>query len=162
MKEVFWLRPGKIAGRAGPNLIPWQLEELREAGFASILSVNHGEDCHTTLIQSLGFTYNCIPLSRNAPAQTGDLEYNLQKLPEALEFIEKNQGSGSVLIHCRSGKDRTGLVMAAYMMASKGVSPGIAMDEVLLVRPIAFSAEGWQDFCFHVLCEFEKLSNNIN
>ena len=162
MKEVYWLRKDKIAGRSGPNLISWQLEELREAGFASILSVNHGEDCHTTLIKNLSFGYDCIPMSRNAPAQAGDLEHNLQKLPEALEFIEKNQGSGPVLIHCRSGKDRTGLVMAAYLMASEGLSPRIAMGEVLKVRPIAFSAEGWQDFGFHVLCELEKLSNNIN
>ena len=160
MKEVFWLRPGKIAGRAGPNLIPWQLEELRAAGLASILSVNHGEDCHTTLIENLGFTYNCIPMSRNAPAQAGDLEYNLRKLPEVVDFIYKNLKAGPVLIHCRSGKDRTGLIMAAILMASEDMPPRVAMDEVLKIRPIAFSAEGWKVFCFHVLCKFDKIIKN--
>jgi protein-tyrosine phosphatase len=156
MKEVYWLREGKIAGRSGPNLVPWQLEELRESGIASILSVNHGEDCHTTLIERLGFRYDCIPMSRNAPAIPGDKEYNLQKLPQALSFIHEGLDSGPVLIHCRSGKDRTGLVMAAYLIAYEQASARQAMDEVLRVRPIAFSAEGWKDFCFHVLCTLEE------
>ena len=157
MKEIFWLRPGKIAGRSGPNLVPWQLEEIRQAGINSILSVNHGEDCHITLIEKLGFQYDCIPMSRNAPAIPGDTTHNLQKLPEALRFINEALASGPVLIHCRSGKDRTGLVMAAYLIANEQFSARQAMDEVLSVRPIAFSAEGWTDFCFHVLCELEKL-----
>jgi len=86
MKEVYWLREGKIAGRSGPNLVPWQLEALREAGIASILSVNHGEDCHTTLIEQLGFRYACIPMSRNAPALPGDKRHNLQKLHPHIFF----------------------------------------------------------------------------
>ena len=157
MKEVFWLRAGKVAGRSGPNLVPWQLEELRSGGFASILSVNHGEDCHTSLIERLGFRYECIPMSRNAPALQGDLDYNLNILPQAIEYIIKNSEHGPVLIHCRSGKDRTGLVMAAYLMVTEGLSAEMAMSEVLKVRPIAFSAEGWQTFCFQVLQSYGKI-----
>jgi len=58
---------------------------------------------------------------------------------------------GPVLIHCRSGKDRTGMVLAAYLIEFEGYDVEKAMEEVIAVRPIAFSAEGWMEFALEVL-----------
>lgn len=159
MNHIFWLRKRLIAGRPGPDKQPWKLELLRDAGISAILSVNNGEGCHQTLMKDLGIRYANIPMSANAPVKQGDKEMCLRNLPKALDFICSSQSSGVVLINCHSGKDRTGVVMAAYLVAVEKLTVKQAMEEVLSVRSIAFSAEGWMEFCFDVLSELEIQDN---
>ncbi len=161
MNKVFWLRKGKIAGRTGPNKDPWQIEDFKENGFSAILSVNDGEMVHQSLIESLDIAYANISMSPNAPIKPGDKEHCLANLPKAISFLKDNLPNGAVLIHCRSGKDRTGLVMAAYLINQEGLTAKQAMDEVFKVRPIAFSSEGWIEFAMQVLNEY-KPSNYPN
>jgi protein-tyrosine phosphatase len=58
-----------------------------------------------------------------------------------------------VLVHCRSGKDRTGLFLSYYLCVIEGLTPSEAVREVRRVRPIALSAEGWESFSYRVLAE---------
>ena len=153
MNHTFWLEPNRIAGRSGPNKDPWNLTEIAEAGIKGILSVNNGEAVHETLIRQLGIDYAHIPLADNAPPREGDADKCLAALPKITSFIDQTLQRGPVLIHCRSGKDRTGLAMAAYLVRNKGLTAEEAMQRVLDVRPIAFSAEGWMAFSEAVLEE---------
>jgi protein-tyrosine phosphatase len=155
MEKVFWLIEDKIAGRSGPNLDPWDLNDLKAKGVHAILSVNFAESVDQEAMQKVGIEYANIPMSPNAPIQAGDKETCLANLPKAIAFIGEQKAKGQVLIHCRSGKDRTGLVMAAYLIQFEGLQAKDAMDKVLKVRPIAFSAEGWMDFALDVLKAFE-------
>lgn len=155
MKHVYWLKDDKIAGRTGPNTHMWDLEDLKSNGIAAILSVNHGEGVHETLLSSLDIAYANIPMSSNAPVREGDCEYCLENIPRAMEFIGKHICNGTVLVHCRSGKDRTGMVLAAYLIEFEGRGAKQAMDEVLGVRPIAFTAEGWKEFTLDVLDRYK-------
>jgi len=151
LKHVFWLRKGKIAGRSGPNSDIWDLNEVKANGIAAILSVNHGDAVHESMLSCLGIAYANIPMSSNAPVRDGDREFCLANLPKAMEFIREKMMIGPVLIHCRSGKDRTGMVLAAYLIEFEGYDVEKAMEEVIAVRPIAFSAEGWMEFALEVL-----------
>ncbi len=151
MKHVYWLREDKIAGRTGPNTHLWDLHELKAGGIAAILSVNHGEAVHETLLSGAGIAYANIPMSSNAPVREGDREICLENLPRAMAFIRENMENGSVLVHCRSGKDRTGMVLAAYLIKFEGCDTRAAMDQVLAVRPIAFTAQGWMELTLDVL-----------
>ena len=45
--------------------------------------------------------------------------------------------------------------MAAYLIKFEGYNAKEAMDEVISVRPIAFSAEGWMDFGLDVLKHYQ-------
>jgi len=155
MKHVFWLIEGKIAGRSGPNLDAWSLAELKEHGITAILSVNFAESVDSNGMEKVGIAHANIPMSPNAPVQAGDKETCLENLPKAMAFIEAQKVSGPVMIHCRSGKDRTGMVMAAYLIQFEGMTAKNAMDKVFSVRPIAFSAEGWIPFALDVLESFE-------
>ncbi|MFQ3280919.1 dual specificity protein phosphatase family protein [Reinekea sp.] len=154
MQHVFWLRENQLAGRSGPNLEPWSLEQIKEFGFSAILSVNDGEMVHESLLDQLSLNYACIPMSSNAPIRDGDKDQCLRNLPRTISFIEKNIEAGPVLIHCRSGKDRTGMVLAASLIVREGLIPSVAMAEVLKVRDIAFSADTWMDFGLDVLTSF--------
>jgi len=151
LEHVFWLRKGKIAGRSGPNSNIWDLNEIRANGFSAILSVNNGEAVHESILSGLGIAYSNIPMSSNAPVRKGDKELCLENLPKALNFIKENMINGPVLIHCRSGKDRTGMVLAAYLIEFEGYNVKDAMEKVIEVRPVAFSAEGWMEFVLEVL-----------
>lgn len=161
MEHVFWLREGKVAGRSGPNTNTWDLEEIKANGFSAILSVNNGEAVHEAMLSTLGINYSSIPMSSNAPARDGDKELCLANLPKAIDFIRNNMMNGPVLVHCRSGKDRTGMVLAAYLIEFEEFDVKEAMEEVIAVRSIAFSAEGWMEFVPEVL-DLYKTYNKQN
>ena len=152
MKHVFWLLPGVLAGRSGPNQIPWDAQDLRAGGIGAVLSVNDGAACHGEDFAALGMSYRCIPLSDNAPPRDGDIEYCLDALPQAYDYVRGElDRQRAVLIHCRSGKDRTGLFMCYFLMRESGMSVDDAIAAVRRVRPIALSAEGWEDLAVAVL-----------
>lgn len=157
MKHLFWVVPDRLAGRAGPDRVPWQLDELRSAGIGAVLSVNDGLLCHPSEFRKRDLAYACVPLSPNAPPQPGDLEVCLHALPRALEFVERQLSEGrATLVHCSSGKDRTGLLFAAYCMRHEGLTPAQAFARVREVRPIAFTAMGWEEFALEVLRAVES------
>lgn len=74
MDQVFWLHDNFIGGRPGPNLIPWNLPDLKDAGIGAILSVNDGALIHADDLSALDINYRCTPLSENAPPREGDME----------------------------------------------------------------------------------------
>ena len=154
MRNVFWLRPHRICGRTGPNQDSWDPKDLATGGIGAILSVNDGESVRPGDLAAAGIDYKCVPLSDNAPARPGDLQHCLTALPIAFAYtvdaIKSNRG---VLVHCRSGKDRTGMFLSYYLCKAEALSPLQAIREVKRVRPIALTAEGWETFTLEVLLE---------
>lgn len=152
MQHVFWVVPNLLAGRSGPDRQPWSLSELRGAGIGAVLSVNDGVLCHLQDFERREMAYACIPLSPNAPPRPGDLEHCLSALPVAYTFVTGQLEKGCrVLVHCSSGKDRTGLFFGYFFMRYFGQSVPEAIANVVAARPIAFTAEGWREFAPVVL-----------
>src|SRR5262245_39199903 len=112
MDKVFWLLPGRLAGRPGPDREPWDLDALRQGGIDAILSVNDGTACHPADFAASGIAYARVPFSPNAPPLPGDDAICRAALPRAYAFVEGQVTEGrGVLVHCSSGKDRTGLFL---------------------------------------------------
>src|SRR5215210_3572294 len=152
MHNIFWFVPGRLAGRSGPSNDRWSLQQLRGAGSGAVLSVNDGALCHPADFERAGLFYHCSPLSPNAPPEDGDLEHCLSTLPGAFGYVLQNEHAGlATLVHCHSGKDRTGLFLAYYAVRTLGMSRHEAIASVRAVRPIAFSAPGWEEFALQVL-----------
>jgi len=157
MRKVFWLREGVIAGRSGPNRDAWSPEELAAGGIGAVLSVNDGELVHSDDLSAVGVIYSCVPLSDSAPPRPGDLKICLDALPRGLNFVVSSIESGrNVLVHCSSGKDRTGMFLSYYLCATEGLAPASAIEQVRRVRPIALSAEGWETLTLDVLRELVR------
>jgi protein-tyrosine phosphatase len=145
MEHVFWLLPGRLAGRAGPNRRPWDLGAIRSLGIGAVLSVNDGAGCDPTEFATLGLVYRCVPLPPNEPPLEGDEELCRLALPVAHEFVLAQHAAGrAVLVHCSAGKDRTGLLMSYYLMREYGLGVDAAIAKVRAARPIALSALGWE------------------
>lgn len=152
MRHLYWLRPQLICGRSGPDRNPWQARELASAGIGAVLSVNDAALVHPEDLAAVGIRHRCIPLSDSAPPLEGDLEACRIALPQCFEFASEQLALGrSVMVHCSSGKDRTCLFLAYYLCRTEGLSASYAMSEVRRVRPIAFTATGWEEFALSVL-----------
>jgi hypothetical protein len=152
MQNVFWLIHGKLAGRTGPNVDPWDPAQLKENGIDAVLSVNSGILVDAMALEACGISYACIPFSWNAPPIPGDVEICLDALPKAFAFVQEHIEAGkAVMIHCTSGKDRTGLLMSYFLMRTRGLTVDEAILEVRRVRPIALSANGWDGFGREIL-----------
>jgi protein-tyrosine phosphatase len=155
MHKVFWLVPGELAGRSGPDQDPWDLAQLRAAGFRAVLSVNDGEHCDRAALLAHGINYACVPFSTSVPPIPGDDRICCYALPLAYAFVTRELHKGHpVLVHCTAGKDRTGLFLAYFLMQRLGLSPHGAIQAVRRVRPIALSAAGWDGFAREVLANF--------
>ncbi|MGO1894187.1 MAG: dual specificity protein phosphatase family protein, partial [Luteimonas sp.] len=123
MQHLFWVVENKLAGRPGPDRKPWSLAQLRAAGFGAVLSVNDGLLCHPQDFEQRQMAYACVPLSPNAPPCSGDLDRCISALPHAYTFVAEHLTRGHrVLVHCSSGKDRTGLFFSYFLMRHFGQS----------------------------------------
>ena len=152
MDRVFWLHDDFVGGRPGPNLVPWNLRDLRDGGIGAIMSVNDGDLVHVDELTALGIEYLCAPLSENAPPRDGDVDKCLANLPKGFDFVSRNRSKGlKTLVHCRQGRDRTGLFLAYYICRQSGVSPEIAIMRLKEIRSDALAADGWDAFALQVL-----------
>lgn len=152
MNHIFWMPDKLVCGRPGPNLIPWNPLELKDSGIGAILSVNDGALVHIDDFSTLKMECLCAPLSENAPPREGDMEACLVNLPKGLEFVSRNGVLGKrTLVHCRQGRDRTGLFLAYYLYKLHGVSPEEAITRLKEIRRDALAADGWDEFALQVL-----------
>ena len=152
MQHLFWLIEGELCGRPGPNHQPWNATELAAVGIGAVLSVNHAESVYTDDFDRVGVDCHCVPLATNAPPRPGDLELCCDRLPRAYAWVRERVEAGKpVLVHCRQGKDRTGMFMAYYLCRREDLDPVAAIARVKQVRPIALSATGWDEFTLEVL-----------
>ena len=80
------------------------------------------------------------------------MEICLNALPNAYAFVHRElEARRTVMVHCTSGKDRTGLLLAYFLMRTTGINADEAIRQVRMVRPIALSAEGWEEFGLEIL-----------
>ena len=117
-----WLR--KLAIGSRPRGGDWLEDEVsgwRLAGIDAVLSLltPDEEDSldlkkESALVRKRGMSFASFPIpDRQVPSSPTELSATLDKLNAALS------SGKNVLIHCRQGTGRTGLV-AAYMLVSKG------------------------------------------
>jgi protein-tyrosine phosphatase len=157
MDKLFWLIPGSLAGRPGPDEEPWDSVSLRNGGIGAVLSVNDGHMCHAQEFAALDIAYACFPLSDWVPPQPGDRELCLNALPQAYAFVESQMKQGKrVVVHCSGGNDRTGLFLSYYLVRHAGMSAHQAIQAVRNVRPTVLSAQGWEVFAREILSEIRS------
>jgi protein-tyrosine phosphatase len=139
--KLYWLTgpwKGKVALAARPRGEDWLEEDVvdwKRAGIQSILSLlTQEEQVELGLrdegreVQRQGLEFSSFPIP--------DLQVprSEAKLAEELDKVAASLSAGkNVLIHCRQGIGRTGLV-AACLLVKSGMSPGAAVEAASAAR----------------------------
>jgi protein-tyrosine phosphatase len=153
MKNIFWLLPDRLAGRAGPTMEPWSLLELRAGGFDAVLNLSEFESRHTEF-DSAELDHAWIPLPNHYPATAETETACLTALPQTYAFIRAHlEADHRVLVHCAWGRDRTGLVLAYYLARTAGISAEAAIAHVREVRPKAITAMDWEPMAHRLIAK---------
>lgn len=151
MKHVFWLIPGEMAGRAGPAKEPWNPQELRAAGFDTVLNLSERPP-ETEALVAAGLRVHWEPLPTDVPATDETEARCVAALPRAGVLLAGEVAAGRrVLVHCFAGQDRTGMLFAYHLMKRDGLAAPAAIARVRTVRPLAITAPGWETMALRVL-----------
>jgi protein-tyrosine phosphatase len=140
-KEIYWLDeawPGKLAVGPRPRGGDWLKDDIaswKRANVNAVLSLltpdeEKNFDLHdeASEVRTQGMEFTSLPIpDRHAPKSES-------KVAEVLERVSCSLSTGkNVLIHCRQGIGRSGL-MAACLLVKKGMSPGAAVASVSAAR----------------------------
>ena len=143
-KELYWLDeswPGKLAVASRPRGGDWLEDDIASWKRAhvnvvlSLLTANEEremdlrKEAGEVRAQGMDFTSFPIP-DRQVPGSEA-------KWSEVLDRVAYELSTGkNVLVHCRQGIGRSGLV-AACLLVKKGMSPGAAIESVSAVRGVS-------------------------
>lgn len=142
-RELYWLDgswPGKLAVGPRPRGGEWLQDDIanwKRADVDVVLSLltpdeektlDLREEASGVRAQAMQFASFAIP-DRQVPGSEAKVGEVLEEMASAL-WAGKN-----VLVHCRQGIGRSGLV-AACLLVKKGMSPGAAIESVSSVRGV--------------------------
>jgi protein-tyrosine phosphatase len=141
--RLYWTAgswPGKLAIAARPRGGDWLEDEIAawlDAGVDTVVSLlTSDEEKELDLtneareVKRLGMKFISTPIpDRHAP-------HGESEVRASIETIDTDLSSGkNVVIHCRQGIGRSGL-LAACLLITKGLSSGAAMDSVTAARGV--------------------------
>jgi len=119
-ENLWWLIPGKLAGVRKP--MPEELTELQAAGIGAIVSVMD-DPSNLDLYQQADIPHLWLPTKGG----TAPSREQLQKLQD---FVDTQNAQGNaVVVHCTSGRRRTGTMLASYLICT-GLSYDDAMQTI--------------------------------
>ena len=144
MEHIYWVIAGLLAGRPGPVARPWDFHELYEAGIRALVSLAQEEPV-TDLVPS-----NFIHYQAQFPPvllfSTGMRKAFIYQALPVWDFIHKQvTAEVPTLVHCHAGNDRTGAILAGYLVTYQSVPPEEALLRVREAHPLAMSADGYAD-----------------
>lgn len=144
--DYYWVLPGKIAGRCGPDKKSWDLDALWDTGFRAIASLHRLPPQQERQLEDSGFEH----LPAYAPPMVIDRpdlqEEFLDRAENVFPFIDHHLESDQpVLVHCYAGLDRSCCTIACYLVDREGYSAEEAIDQIYDVRPRAFVSPGYEE-----------------
>lgn len=129
---------GRLALAARPRGGEWlndEIEQWRRAGIGVVLSLLTPQEeadldisAEAAITKSHGMKFLSFPIvDRQVPESESRLSRTMEKLDAELE------AGRNVVLHCRQGIGRTGLV-AACLLISKGIDPETALRQLSSAR----------------------------
>ena len=145
MQHVYWLIPGRLAGRPGPACAPWDLGELWRAGLRIIITLDErGVDAGA--VQRAGFVHRLAEQPAIELRTFTAQQRCVDGVNEVLPFIHAQvTAARPTLVHCWAGQDRTGATLACYLVRYAGLTADQAMARVRKVKPGAMASLGYTD-----------------
>ncbi|MBP6927290.1 MAG: dual specificity protein phosphatase family protein [Caldisericales bacterium] len=150
MEHIFWVLENRLAGRPGPDEVPWDLGKIYGAGFRAMLSLENNVD--PAEIKRFGFEHLLAPMPDEIPPDSNSISAYKKLLPGAIDFIQTQFSKGlPVLVHCHAGMDRTGMAIACFLVRHHNMAPEEALSKVRRTRPVALTSAGYEAAYFAVV-----------
>jgi len=122
-----WLEKGKLAASGYPASRS-QVEWLSKSGIRSILSLAE-QPLLAEWTQGLDIVVGHVAMEDHRPP-------SVAALSESVNFVLDQLSKGRpILVHCMAGEGRTGCVLAAYLIQSKKIEAGEAMNTLRKLKP---------------------------
>lgn len=144
MDHLYWVIDKELAGRPGPQLHPWTARELVQAGIGAVVSL--AGPVRTGDLRGAGI--KILPVHQPMVLLCSEVERErfLEVMPIVTDFIDRCRAERrGVLVHCYYGCDRTGAVLACYLVANLGLTPDQAIARVRAANPQALAAQGYAE-----------------
>ncbi|MCS7178458.1 MAG: dual specificity protein phosphatase family protein [Anaerolineae bacterium] len=142
MEAFYWVLPSLLAGRPGPQVAPWDLKELWAAGFRTVVSLVPVE---SEPIRAAGFRHLLVPLNGGLAFLPPMRQRLAQQMEPVIDFVAGEIAAGRpTLVHCRQGNDRTGAVLAGYLIRYQGLNPEEAIRRLREANPRALRSLGFK------------------
>jgi protein-tyrosine phosphatase len=115
--NLWWVIPNRLGGMRKPT--PAEVPNLKAARIDAIVSVMD-DPSNLDLYEQADIPHLWLPT-------TGGKAPTLEQLDQFRQFVEHQQAQNhSVVVHCSSGRRRTGTFLAAYLITS-----GRSIEETL-------------------------------
>jgi protein-tyrosine phosphatase len=140
---IYWLDgpwPGRLGLAARPRGGDWLSDEMaiwKRAGVGVVLSLlTPDEERDLDLVDEASEAKRQKMKFWSLPIPDRQVSKSETKLAETLDKVSNALSTGeNVLVHCRQGVGRTGLV-AACLLVKSGMSPGAAVENVSAARGV--------------------------
>jgi len=124
-RNFSWLEVNRLAGSSCPTS---ELEILSLIGVGIKHLVTLSVEAQPPLQLPDVLAHTVIPIMDRKGAKMSDFK-------QFFELCDKTRKSGAVCVHCRSGRGRTGMFLAAYLMKYKDMAADQAIAVVRSTRP---------------------------
>lgn len=145
MRMVYWIEEGSLGGRCGPACAPWQPGELFASGVGGVVSLD-AEGVDERCLRKVGLEH--LPLYQPMILLHDEQSRRefIRRVTPAFDFIDRIRERGAaVVVHCHYGCDRTGALLACYLMARTGCDAESAVGRVRAAQPMALQAWGYHE-----------------
>lgn len=146
MNNVYWLIPGQLAGRCGPDKVAWSPAELYRGGFRTVITV--ASEVSVEDLTPYGLLHRRVPFPPLPVLWRPGQRRLVRRLKSVLPFIHAQlEEDRPTLIHCHDGDDRTGVALAGYLMTYDNMDWRAAVAAVRAVNPRAMKMPGYAAAC---------------
>lgn len=144
MQHVYWVINHQLAGRPGPILEPWEPRVLYEGGIRTVVSLASEETVEDLTPYGLKhYRPQFPPVNLFSVGMRKAFIY--QALP-VWQFIDAElEAERPTLVHCHAGQDRTGAILAGYLITYRRMTPQQALEHLRAAKPTAMSADGYAE-----------------
>jgi protein-tyrosine phosphatase len=144
MQYIYWIIDKILGGRPGPVREPWNPQALYVGGIRAVVSLA-GEEPVEDLSQFGLEHYRATFPPVNLFSLGMRKAFIHQALPVWAFIHERVEAATPSLVHCHAGADRTGLILAGYLVLYRLASPEEAIAQVRAANPFAMAAPGYAE-----------------
>jgi protein tyrosine/serine phosphatase len=142
MQHVYWVIDRLLAGRPGPVFAPWDPQALYESGIRTVISLSSEEPVED--LTPFGIEHHCPDFPPVALFSIGMRKaFIYQAIPVWRLIHAQLRAHRPTLVHCHHGQDRTGAILAGYLITHRGMAPDAALAHLRAVKPLAMAAKGY-------------------